>query len=88
MGLEVSVIVAYFVGILLLFIIGWLILIPLKFIFKLIINGIIGGVVLILLNFIGGFIGIHIGVNPITALIVGVLGVPGILLILIVQYII
>lgn len=86
-GLEVNVIFAYVFGLILLYLVGWLLIIPLKHILKLIINGIIGGIVLVILNFFGKFIGIAIGINPITALVVGVLGVPGIILLLIVQYI-
>lgn len=85
---ELNIILAYAFGLILLFLIGWLLIIPLKYILKLIINGLIGGIVLIILNFVGGFVGIAIGINPITALIVGFLGVPGIILLLIIQYII
>ena len=42
----------------------------------------IGGGVLLLINFIGGFWGFRLGVNPITALVVGLLGVPGVLLLI------
>lgn len=86
-GMELTIIGAYIFGLILLFIIGYFLIIPIKFILRLVINGIIGGIVLLILNFVGGFFGISIGINPITALIVGFLGVPGILLILIVQYI-
>jgi inhibitor of the pro-sigma K processing machinery len=86
-GTEINIIAAYAFGLIILFVIGWLILIPLRYILKLIVNGIIGGIVLIVLNFFGGFIGLHIGVNPITALIVGILGVPGVILLILVQYI-
>jgi inhibitor of the pro-sigma K processing machinery len=55
--------------------------------FRFIINGIIGGVVLWLLNLIGGLIGISIAINPVTALMVGFLGIPGLVLILLIQYV-
>jgi len=59
---------------------------PIKIIFKLIINTVIGFVALLLLNYAGGFIGVSITVNWINALIVGVLGVPGVALILLLQW--
>lgn len=37
-------------------------------------------------NITGGFFGFHIGLNLTTALTVGILGIPGILLILAVKY--
>jgi inhibitor of the pro-sigma K processing machinery len=86
LGMEYDVIIAYIFGLILLYIAGWVLLVPLKFVFKLIFNSILGGIILILINFFGGLISIHIGVNPITALISGMLGIPGISLILILQY--
>ena len=38
-------------------------------------------------NLVGGFMGMHIAINPLTALISGVLGVPGMGLIIALQYI-
>ncbi|WP_066503935.1 pro-sigmaK processing inhibitor BofA family protein [Abyssisolibacter fermentans] len=86
LGIELNVILAYAFGLILLYLIGWILIIPLKYIFKLIINGLIGGVVLLALNFAGKFIGFSIGINPITALIVGFLGIPGVILLLLLNY--
>ena len=87
LNIEFTVILAYAFGLILLYIIGWLLIVPIRVILKLIANAIVGGITLIVLNFIGGFIGISIGINPITALVVGVLGVPGVILLLVIQYI-
>lgn len=78
-------ILAFLFGLVLLYIIGMLLVIPLKVIFKLIINGIIGGVILFLFNLIGGLFGLSIAINPLNAIIVGILGVPGVILLLILQ---
>jgi len=59
---------------------------PIKIIFKLIINTVMGFVVLLVLNYAGGFIGISVAVNWINAVIVGVLGLPGVALILLLQW--
>jgi len=59
---------------------------PIKIIFKLILNTVIGFAALLLLNFAGGYIGVAITVNWLNALIVGVLGVPGVALILLLQW--
>ncbi len=89
MGLDIplDIILAYALGLVLLYMAGWLLLVPLKLLFRFIINGIIGGVVLWLLNLIGGLIGISIAINPVTALMVGFLGIPGLVLILLIQYV-
>ncbi|MDW8802964.1 pro-sigmaK processing inhibitor BofA family protein [Clostridium sp. A1-XYC3] len=52
---------------------------PLKVLFKLIANGIFGVLLLILVNFIGHYFNFYIGINAITALIAGFLGVPGVI---------
>ena len=70
-----DVILAYAVGLVLLYAVGWLLLVPLKIILKFIYNAIIGGIILWVLNLVGGFIGITVAINPVTALIVGFLGV-------------
>lgn len=80
-------ILAFLFGLVLLYIVGMLLVIPLKVIFKLIINGIIGGLILFLFNLIGGLFGLGIAINPLNAIIVGLLGVPGVVLLLILQVI-
>lgn len=80
-------ILAFLFGLVLLYIIGMILVIPLKVIFKLIVNGIIGGVILFLFNLVGGLFGLGIAINPLNAIIVGVLGVPGVILLLILQVI-
>ncbi len=80
--MDFLVIVAYVAGVLILYALGKMLLIPLRNIFHLVVNAVIGGGVLLVINFIGGFWGFVVGVNPITALVVGLLGVPGVILII------
>ncbi len=51
--------------------------------FKLLLNSILGFVILWFVNFFGSIIGIHIGMNWVNALIVGLFGMPGVGLLLI-----
>lgn len=80
-------ILGFLLGLVLLYIIGLILVIPIKVIFKLIINGLIGGIILFLFNLVGGLFGIAIAINPLNAIIVGLLGVPGVVLLLILQVI-
>ncbi len=69
---------SFIFGLFLLYIVGMLLVIPIKIIVKLIANGgVIGGLLLLLFNFIGGDFGLSLVINPITALTVGFLGIPG-----------
>ncbi len=87
MGLELNIILAYAVGLILLYVLGWVLLIPLKWLVKLMWNGILGGIILFILNLIGGIWGISIGLNAFNAIIVGLLGIPGVILLLVLKYI-
>ena len=59
---------------------------PIKFIFKLLINTVLGFVLLWLLNFFGGGLGIALELTLLNALIVGLLGIPGVLLLLAIHF--
>lgn len=88
LGIQTEAVVAYIFALVLLYLAGWLLLVPLKMLVKLLINGLLGGIALVVLNFFGAGFGVSIAVNPITALLAGFFGVPGIILILLLQIII
>lgn len=76
--------IAYFIGgIILLFIMVKLLAWPLKILFKLVINAVLGAILLLIVNFIGGYFGLSIGINPWTALIAGFFGIPGVIFLVI-----
>ena len=64
------------------FLVGSALLVPVKMLLKLAANSIVGAVLLMVINFIGMNIGIMIPVNVVNALVVGVLGVPGVVTLL------
>ena len=51
---------------------------PIRWIFKLLLNALLGFVVLFIFNFFGDFIGITIPITLVSALITGFFGVPGV----------
>ncbi|MEA4827476.1 MAG: pro-sigmaK processing inhibitor BofA family protein [Clostridium sp.] len=76
--------IAYFIGgIVLLFIMVKLLAWPLKILFKLVVNAVLGAILLLIVNFIGGYFGLSIGINPWTALIAGFFGIPGVIFLII-----
>lgn len=77
---EFNVILAYLFGIILIYLVGRVFLMPLRIVLKFIYNGLVGGVMLWVLNLVGAHIGFTIAINPLTALIAGFLGLPGIVL--------
>ena len=85
--MDLGTIFYYGIGLALLYILGLILVFPIKKIFKLIGNGILGGLTLLIFNFIGQYFGLRIIINPLNAIIVGFLGVPGVVLLLILQII-
>lgn len=67
------------------FIIGKIFIFPLKKIFKLIINSIMGGILIYIINIVGNNFNFHIGLNWWTILCSGILGVPGVILIVVLK---
>lgn len=79
---ELNVVLAYIFGIILIYLIGRIFFMPIKLVLRLIYNGLIGGAMLWVVNFIGAYIGFSIAINPITALVAGFLGMPGVIILI------
>lgn len=82
MGIEMGVYLTFGGALILIFLLGRALLVPLRMVLRLIANSMAGAVLLIVINFIGMNIGIMIPVNIVNALVVGVLGVPGVVTLL------
>ncbi|MBQ2897299.1 MAG: pro-sigmaK processing inhibitor BofA family protein [Clostridia bacterium] len=80
-----NLIVAYAIGLIMLFFLIRMFYTPLKIALKLVGNALAGGIFLLFINVVGGIVNIQIGINLFTALVVGILGVPGAALMLILQ---
>lgn len=78
--LEMGILLAFTLGMIGMYLLAWIFFVPMKIVIKLLFNSILGGVAVILINVIGAAFGIHIALNFLTAVLVGVLGVPGLLL--------
>ena len=74
--MEASNVMIFLACIIFLFLIGKFFVVPLKIILKTLGNSIIGGIIIFLVNVIGGMFGFHIGLNAITTIVVGILGIP------------
>lgn len=87
MDLSIITLLSFLLGLVVLYFVGMLLVIPIRILIKLLINSLIGGVFLFVFNLIGGIFGLFIAINPLNAVIVGVLGIPGVILLLIMQII-
>lgn len=83
MGVQMGVFLTYVGAIVLIFLVGKIFLWPLKIVLKLAASSLIGGLAILLINWVGAGFGVLIPLNLISAVIVGVLGIPGVVLLLI-----
>lgn len=80
--------ITYLACICFLFIFGKIFIIPIKKVLKLVINSILGGITIYLINLIGATFGFHIGLNIFTSILVGILGLPGAVCLVIIKLLI
>ena len=84
MGLDTNVI-TYLTCICFLFLFGRIFIVPVKKILKLVLNSIIGGIVIFIINLVGASFGFHIGLNFFTSIVIGFLGLPGAVILIIIK---
>ena len=84
--MSISPVLAFVIGVVLLAIVLKIIAFPIKRIIQLVINAIVGGLLLYIINIVGASIGFTLDITWWSALIVGVLGVPGVIIVAIIQF--
>lgn len=68
------------------FLFGRILITPLKIILKILVNSVLGVILLYIINYIGElFGGFYIGINIWTSLITGILGIPGVVLLILIK---
>lgn len=80
MSTEIGILLAYALGIFALYVVGYMFLVPIKILLRLVINSVAGAISILVINWIGANWDIHISLNVLSAVIVGILGVPGAIL--------
>ena len=85
MQIPWELILSFAIGLLLLCLIGYLLLVPMRFMWRLMAGGVLGALALGLVNLLGGLVGFGVEINPFTAMAVGFLGLPGAALVVALQ---
>ena len=67
------------------FLLGKILIVPIQKILKLVVNSLLGGLVIYVINLIGANFGFHIGLNIVTSMIVGLLGLPGTVVLILIR---
>ena len=85
MRIPWELVVSFGMGVLLLCLIGYLLLVPRRFMWRLLAGGVMGALLLSGLNLLGALVGFSVAINPFTAMAVGFLGLPGAALVVALQ---
>lgn len=86
--MHVATVLACGFALFLLYVVAYILYVPLKMIVRLAYNAVLGGLALYVVNLVGRFFGFSVAINPATALIAGLLGLPGLALIIALKYVI
>lgn len=86
MEMDLGVFAIYAGIIVMFFVLGKLFYWPMKVALKLAFNSLLGGALLIIINVIGAGFDVSIPINVLNACIVGILGLPGIIMLLILTW--
>lgn len=81
-------IITYLACICFIFVFGRIFILPLRKIVKLVFNSVLGGVCIYGINLIGTTFNFHIGLNFFTSIIIGLLGLPGAVCLIVVKLLI
>ena len=72
-----ELVASFAIGLGLLCLIGYLLLVPMRFMWRLVAGCVMGALALGLVNLFGELVGFSVEINPFTAMAVGFLGLPG-----------
>ncbi len=78
-------IITYLACICFIFIFGRIFIVPIKKILKLAINSILGGITIYIINIVGATFGFHLGLNIFTSILIGLLGLPGVVVLILIK---
>lgn len=82
---DLSVSICIIAGLLILLLFFKIFTKPIKWILKLLLNALLGLVILVVVNYFGAFVGLKITIGWVSALVAGILGLPGVVLLLLIE---
>ncbi len=81
-GVDLTVVLAYTVGLIIAYLLLRMLWTPARLLLRVAYAVVIGAVAIALINLVGGLVQIHIPFNAVSVLSAGLLGLPGIVLVL------
>lgn len=83
--MELQIILPFIGALVVLYILLKILALPIKLIIKLLINGLIGGLIIFGINWIGSNFGFVLPLEWWSAILVGILGIPGAIILILIQ---
>ncbi|HHX74247.1 MAG TPA: pro-sigmaK processing inhibitor BofA [Firmicutes bacterium] len=83
--IGVNTVIAVIFGLFVLYYLLRLLAAPARLLLRVLLTGAAGAVVLFVFNLAAGFFGLALGINAATSLIVGFMGLPGLVMLIVVQ---
>lgn len=83
--MDSTILTSVIICIILLIIFGRIFSLPIKKVFKFCFNSLLGALSIFLINTIGTSFGFHISLNLINSVVVGILGIPGAILLILLK---
>ncbi len=83
--MESKVILSFIACILIILVFGKTFYLPIKRVLKLVANSVLGAFIIFVINLVGTSFEFHIGFNIFNAVVVGILGIPGAILLIILK---
>ncbi len=85
LDIDLNIILAFVFGLMVLYLLARILVYPMRLLAKVVGNSLVGAVLLMVFNLLGALVGLSVGVNVVSALVVGFLGLPGLITLLIIQ---
>ncbi|HLS89531.1 MAG TPA: pro-sigmaK processing inhibitor BofA family protein [Sphingobacteriaceae bacterium] len=79
-GFDAGMLLPYAVGLLVLYILVRTVVVPVRALGSAAYHLLVGGAMLWIVNLVGSLAGFHLALNPVSALLAGYLGIPGLVL--------
>jgi inhibitor of the pro-sigma K processing machinery len=83
--IDLNVMLAVVFGVFVLYFIGRMLVTPARVVLRIFLTGVLGTVILLVFNLVAGLFGFVIGINAVTALVVGYMGLPGLAMFVLLQ---
>lgn len=87
LNFDISIIITIIFSLIVLYLLFRVLVYPLRFIFRVLLQTAGGLIILLIFNFFISYWGFSVGVNLLTGLVVGIMGIPGLVMLICLQMI-